>query len=100
MLVIPLLPIPAQSMNVVLVDQSCTISLVQRGQDLFIDLSVESRPVLSSVLCRDRVRLVRSAYLGFSGDLAIMDTQGKDDPQYTGLGARWQLVYFTPGELA
>lgn len=100
MLTIPLLPTPAQTMNVVLGDQSCTVSLVHKAQGLFLDLYVEDRLVLASALCRDRVRLVRAAYLGFAGDLAMMDTQGKEDPQYTGLGARWQLVYFSAGELA
>ncbi|WP_321900039.1 hypothetical protein [Paraburkholderia heleia] len=27
------------------------------------------------------------------GDLAFMDMQGADDPQYTGLGSRWLLVW-------
>ena len=43
--------------------------------------------------------IVRSAYLGFVGDLAFIDTQGSDDPVYTGLGARWILTYFAPSEL-
>ena len=100
MLTIPLLPVPSQTMDVVLGGQSCSVSLVQRGQSLFLDLSVEGRYILASVLCRDRVRLVRAAYLGFAGDLAMMDTEGKADPQYSGLGARWQLVYLAPGELS
>jgi hypothetical protein len=45
------------------------------------------------VLCRDLVYLVREAYLGFTGDLTFIDAEGADDPQYSGLGSRWQLVY-------
>jgi hypothetical protein len=49
--------------------------------------------VIAGVLCRNLVYLVREAYLGFAGDLAFVDTAGSDDPQYTGLGSRWQLLY-------
>lgn len=48
---------------------------------------------MAGVLCRNRVYLVREAYLGFRGDLAFVDTAGNDDPQYAGLGTRWPLLY-------
>ncbi len=48
---------------------------------------------MNGVLCRNLVYLVREAYLGFTGDLTFMDTEGGDDPYYTGLGSRWLLVY-------
>jgi hypothetical protein len=54
---------------------------------------------VTTVLCHDRVRLVRSAYLGFVGDLAFVDTQGHADPQYQDLGSRFVLAYLEPLEL-
>ena len=45
------------------------------------------------MLCLNLVGLVRSAYLGFIGQLAFFDTQGTSDPDYSGLGTRYQLVY-------
>ena len=42
---------------------------------------------------KNLVSLVPTAYLGFSGWLVFVDTQGSEDPQYAGLGTRWVLVY-------
>lgn len=52
---------------------------------------------MAGVLCRNLVYLVREAYLGFAGDFAFVDTAGSDDPQYSGLGTRWQLLYMEAG---
>ena len=49
--------------------------------------------VIAGRYCNDRVGLVRQAYLGFTGWLYFVDTQGGDDPYYTGLGSRYILVY-------
>jgi len=43
--------------------------------------------------------LVNDVYLGFSGDLEFVDTQGTDDPTFDGLGTRYQLVYLEPSDL-
>jgi hypothetical protein len=42
---------------------------------------------------------VRSAYLGFVGDLMFQDLQGTDAPTYDGLGSRFQLVYLDATEV-
>ncbi|GAN63005.1 hypothetical protein AA0313_1445 [Acetobacter indonesiensis NRIC 0313] len=52
-----------------------------------------SRAVFLNVPCRDRVGLVQRKYLGFTGELTFLDTQGTSDPQYTSLNDRWLLVY-------
>jgi hypothetical protein len=50
-------------------------------------------------IIRDRQRLlVDAGYRGFIGDFAMIDTQGRADPVYSGLGGRYQLVYFDAGE--
>ncbi|WP_235012296.1 phage baseplate plug family protein [Caballeronia catudaia] len=49
--------------------------------------------IMAGVLCRNLVYLVREAYFGFVGDLAFVDSAGDDDPQYSGLGTRWRLLY-------
>ncbi|MNT60795.1 hypothetical protein D3C72_1984020 [compost metagenome] len=54
---------------------------------------------MTTVLCHDRVRLVRSAYLGFFGDLTFVDIQGHADPQHEDLGSRFVLAYLEPLEL-
>lgn len=98
MLGIPLISVPSQTFNVVLAGQPCRIAIYQKSTGLFMDLSMAGSPIFTGVLCRDRVRLVRMKYLGFVGDLAFVDTQGKDDPNYAGLGSRWDLVYLDPAE--
>lgn len=100
MQIIPLTGIPAQRLFVVLNGQSCTIRVYQKSTGLYLDLVLGGTTILSGVLCRDRVRCVRQAYLGFVGDLAFMDTQGSDDPEYSGLGSRWELMYLEEGDLA
>lgn len=67
---------------------------------LFLDLYINNAVVRTATICRDRVKLIRDAYLGFVGDLEFMDTQGLQDPDYTGLGARYQLVYLEQADLS
>lgn len=98
MMLIPLQPVPSQTLTVSLASQSCQIAVYQKTTGLYLDLSLAQRPIISCVLCRNRVLLVRQAYLGFAGDLAFVDTQGSADPVYSGLGTRFLLAYLLPGE--
>lgn len=95
---IPLQPVPSQTLSVVLSGQNCQISVYQKSTGLYLDLKVDDAPIVTTVLCHDRVRLVRSAYLGFAGDLAFEDTLGQADPQYDSLGSRFVLSYLEPFE--
>lgn len=96
---IPLALVPSQKLSVQLGGQTCVISIKQRSTGLYLDLSANSVPMLIGCLCRDRTAMVRSLYLGFSGDLTFIDTQGTSDPDYTGVGVRFILAYLTPTEL-
>lgn len=114
-LIVPLRPVPVQQLNVVLGGQPCTIKVYTKNIDvpesppgaiptdppiyisidpIFMDLYVDGKLVLSGILCLNGVRIVRDVYLGFVGDLSIIDTQGSDDPQVAGLGSRWLLTYW------
>jgi hypothetical protein len=97
---VPLKPIKNQTTQIVLGGQSCVVHVYQTDYGLFLELSVNDEPVIAGVICQNRNRIVRSAYLGFSGDLAFDDTQGTADPVYTGLGSRFLLLYFPASELA
>lgn len=99
MFVIPLTSVPSQKLSALLAGQNCQIKVYQKTTGVYLDLSINDSPIVSGVICRDRVVLVRDTYLGFTGDLAFFDTQGTSDPTYDGLGARYQLVYLSPGEL-
>ena len=102
MVVVPLQPLPNQTLQAQINNQPCTISVFQFNYGLFFSLFVGSTPIVLSVICRNLNRLVRDLYLGFSGDFIFVDTQGSDDPDYLGLGgptARYQLVYLSPDNL-
>lgn len=90
---IPLQAVPSQILAVQLGQQACLISVYQKRTGLFLDLTINNAPVITGVLCRDRVWIVRNAYLGFVGDLTFADTQGVSDPDYTGLAGRFQLLW-------
>lgn len=98
MQIIPLAAIASQTLKVVLAQQSCVLNIYQKSTGLFMDVILEGETILAGVLCRDRVRCVRQGYLGFSGDLAFMDTQGAEDAYFQGLGSRWVLMYLEPGD--
>jgi Concanavalin A-like lectin/glucanases superfamily/SPRY domain len=60
---------------------------------LYLDLLVNDVPLVTGVVCQNLNRLVRLAYLGFTGDLIWQDTHGSSDPVSPGLGTRYQLCY-------
>jgi hypothetical protein len=103
MLIVPLQPVPNQAVSITLANQLCQINVYQKGANLYLDLLVNNVPIIVGTICENLNRLVRSLYLGFSGDLAFIDNQGSSDPIYTGLGpttdARYSLAYIEAGDL-
>jgi hypothetical protein len=98
MQIIPLTAVPSQTLSIVLNQQNCAIKVYTLSTGLFLDLYLEGTLILSAIICRDRVQLVRQPYLGFVGNLAFMDTEGTEDPEYTRLGSRFVLMYLEPDE--
>lgn len=96
---IPIQQTPSQVVSVILANQNCQISLYQKSTGIFFDLRVGDRPVVTTRLVRNAVPLVRQRYLGFVGDLFIMDMQGNQDPEYIGLGTRYLLYYLEATDL-
>lgn len=103
MLIIPVQPVPSQIFNVQLNGQSCQINLYQQSRGLFLDLYVNNALIIAGQICQNFNRIVRSLYLGFQGDLMIGDFEGVgivgSDPDYTGLGTRFKLIYIEPSDL-
>lgn len=99
-MLIPIQPLPNQSLQVQLANQPCTIQLIQTAYGLFCNLYISSNLIIGGVLCQNLNRIVRSAYLGFIGDLIFNDTQGATDPIYTGLGTRYQFQYLETADLS
>lgn len=99
MQIVPLQAIPNQTVTITLNDQVCQIDVYQKFTGLFVDLYVNSVLIIGGVIAENCNRIVRSLYLGFSGDLAFIDNQGSTDPVFTGLGGRYSLAYIEPDEL-
>ena len=99
MQIVPLAAIPSPKVSILLGGQNCQIKVYQKTTGVYLNLSVNNTQVVSGVICRDRVAIVRDAYLGFVGDLSFFDTQGTSDPDYTGFGSRFQLVYLEASDL-
>lgn len=109
MLIVPVRAVASQVLTVQLSNQSTRLAIYSKpiptgGASLYMDVSVNDALIIGGVLCLQNVAIVRTAYLGFVGDFAFYDTQpdplaGPQDPDYTGIGARWPLYYFEPGEL-
>lgn len=97
---IPLQPVPAQTVKVVLANQDCQITLRHQAQGLFADVVADGVTLTSATIARDAIPIMPRDYLAFSGNLLFIDTQGAEDPTYLGLGSRFQLVYLTAEEYA
>lgn len=97
--VVPLIAVPNQIEAVALNGQSCIIAIYQRSSGLYMDVFSNGRAIILGVLCENLNRIVRNTYLGFLGDFFFYDTQGESDPDYFGLGDRYQLIYIEESEL-
>lgn len=92
--VVPLSAVPSQTLSIVLAGQNCAISVYTLSSGLYFDLEADSVVICRTMVCRESARLLLDrGYRGFVGDFVFVDTQGGDDPVYTGLGARWLLLY-------
>jgi len=118
MLPVPLAAVASQTLSVALAGQACELALYQRGAGaaaaLYLDLTANGSAILTGRRVRaygglpaTRAAFMLSGrrYLGFSGDLVFLDTQAShsqptEDPQPSGLGARWQLLYLSAADLA
>jgi len=98
MQIVPIRALPSQQVQCQLNGQAVTLNIFQQAFGLYVDVYVGAQAIIQGVIGENLNRIVRSAYLGFSGDFVFFDTQGTDDPVYTGLGSRFLLVYLAPGE--
>lgn len=92
--VIPLEPIPSQTLNMVLAGQNCQLAVSTLATGMYFTLTADGRSICINTICRNIARLLLDrGYLGFVGDFAFVDQQGDADPQFAGLGSRWLLLY-------
>jgi hypothetical protein len=96
MMIVPLQATPSQTLQVTLGSQLVQLNLAQKMTGLFIDIYVANNVILTGAICQNLNWIVRDSYLGFIGDLFFFDTQGVNDPAYSGLGTRYLLAYVSP----
>lgn len=114
---VPLNAVASQNFAITLDNQACQFSLYQRGYNdaaaMYLDLIANGVSILTGRIVRSYgaipdtrapLMLTGRRYLGFAGDLVMIDTQAlatnvTQDPQPSGLGARWQLLYLAPADL-
>lgn len=70
-----------------------TIILRQLGGRQYFSMSSDGVVYVENTLIVDRVPLIRASYLGFPGDFMSVDTQGTENPSFTGWGSRFFLIY-------
>jgi hypothetical protein len=92
-LLVPLTPVPSQTLSITLGEQRCRLNVYQKAFGIFVDVYVNDEAVVVGAVARNLAYIVRSAYLGFVGDLYFNDTNGTSDPSYEGLGSRFVLLY-------
>jgi hypothetical protein len=99
MLIVPLQATPSQKVSVQLGGQDVGLKVYQKATGLYMDVYLSDTLLLGGIICQNLNRIVRSLYFGFLGDLMFLDNQGMDDPDYTGLGGRFSLMYIEASEL-
>jgi hypothetical protein len=102
MQIIPTQAVPSQTFQVNLANQVCQINIYQKPSGLYMDVICATmvNGGLWGVLCENLNRIVRSLYLGFSGDFIWIDGQGETDPVFESLGSRYSLAYLAASDLA
>ena len=98
MKVVPVSAVPSQTFQVILDNQDCDIDLFTRGDHLFMSLYVDGEPVQCSALCLNMVSIIQMPNNSFFGTLAFVDTLGESNPEYSELGSRYLLTYWSEGE--
>ncbi|ANI29434.1 hypothetical protein PL78_06210 [Yersinia entomophaga] len=99
MMTVSIEPMKSQEFSVQLGGQQCNIRLIQRTSAIYMDLTVDGNPIMQGVPCYFGNRMVRYSYLGFKGDLLFLDSVGQNDPQWEGLGSRFQLFYLEEADI-
>ena len=102
MQLVPLAQTPAQTCNIVLADQYCTIRVYWRQDRLYLDLSVGAAVVCRGAICQNLAGVLQSRSRDFAGTLHFFDLEGDRPPRWNGLHngrtGRWALLFLEETE--
>lgn len=90
---IPLSQIPNQIVSAVVNDQAFQIEVRQLGGSIFTTTTVDGELIASTVRAVANGSITPWPSSAVNTQVIWVDTQGEDDPQYTGLGDRWVLAF-------
>lgn len=97
--VVPLSAVPSQKMQIVINNQDVTLTIAQRGSNVYADISVGTTIVRSGAICLDRVPILQPSTTTFIGNLIFIDMSGHNNPDWREYGSRYMLIYYTDDEL-
>ena len=97
---IPLQAVPNQTVKVSLSGQNVILNINSSSYGIFVTVNVNNVDFVESILACHASPLIAAYYEGFAGNLIFFDTQGTDNPVYTGLGTRWLLTYMDATDFA
>lgn len=99
MLIVPMQPLPNQTLTTQIAGQQTQINVYQTEPGLFMDVYSDDNLIVAGVICQNANLIIVSEYLGYTGDFMWWDSQGDDDPTFDGLGSRYNLIYLAPTDL-
>lgn len=97
---IPIQPTASQLTRCVLNGQNVQLLIYQKPQGLFVDVNSNDVEIVSGIIAQNGNPIICRNYAGFNGNLFFIDSQGAADPEYTGLGDRYKLLYLDDAEYA
>ncbi|UOO77920.1 hypothetical protein LVJ85_05520 [Neisseria sp. Dent CA1/247] len=96
MYTIPILNEPSQTLTVRLGNQTVDIALTMRLGNLYADVRVNGKNVVSGRVCLNHEPIIKESFRPFIGELYFEDLQGNENPVYGGLGRRFVLRWIEP----
>lgn len=90
---IPIDKQPNQKFNIRLEDKDVELEFITRGLFMYANINVQKEPLINGVICLNSVNLNQYSNTKLKGKIYFKDTQGEDDPVYSGLNDRWILIY-------
>lgn len=90
--------LPAQTFQVVLDGQDCSVKLYSRAGSLYMDLAAAGMDICAGAICLNAVSITQFRSPYFKGSLYFIDTKGSAAPRWEELGTRFILIYLSEGE--
>lgn len=92
---IPLTQVVSQEFEIILKEQSCTLAVYQKDENVFVDLTVDGTVIFAGMKALDRQGLKISDYMAFNGQLWFEDLNGTENPNFSEFGTRFIMYYGT-----